>query len=72
MTITIHGHLISTCTKRVAVVATELGIPFEVVNVDVPGGAHKLPAHTAIQPFGQIPYLVGLQNILFSRRLSVF
>jgi glutathione S-transferase len=54
------------------VVATELGIPFEVVNVDVPGGAHKLPAHTAIQPFGQIPYLVGLQNILFSRRLSVF
>lgn len=34
-----------------------VGVPFEVVPVDLPGGEHKSPAFLALNPFGQVPVL---------------
>jgi hypothetical protein len=37
----------STCTRRVALIAKELNVPYEL----------KQPPHLQHQPFGQIPYI---------------
>ena len=34
-----------------------LGIPHEVVDVDLRSGAHKTPEFLALNPFGQVPVL---------------
>jgi len=47
----------STCTRRVAVIAKERNIPYELIQVNLQGGEHKQPAHLAHQPFGQVPYI---------------
>ncbi|KAI0709643.1 glutathione S-transferase [Cerioporus squamosus] len=57
MVLKLHGSPPSTCTKRVLTVLLELGVPFEFVNVDYAKGEYKSPAHLAVQPFGQVPYL---------------
>ncbi|QRV78842.1 glutathione S-transferase [Ceratobasidium sp. AG-Ba] len=54
----IHGHPFSTCTKRVATVCNELGVKYEIVEVDMVKGAHKTPEYIEnFQPFGIIPVL---------------
>ena len=35
-----------------------LGLPFELIDVDLAGGAHKKPEFLAINPFGQVPVMV--------------
>ena len=35
-----------------------LGLPFELVDVDLASGAHKKPEFLAINPFGQVPVMV--------------
>ncbi|EIW77393.1 glutathione S-transferase [Coniophora puteana RWD-64-598 SS2] len=57
MVLKLHGVSFSTCTRTVAVVAKELNVPYELVNVDFAKGEHKSPAFTAVQPFGQVPYI---------------
>ncbi|KAI0334604.1 glutathione S-transferase [Cubamyces sp. BRFM 1775] len=57
MVLKIHGSPISTCTNRVRTVCEELGVAYEVVPIDFSKGEHKSPEFTAIQPFGQVPYL---------------
>eukprot|EP00271_Cylindrocystis_brebissonii_P023001 TRINITY_DN9183_c0_g1_i2.p1 TRINITY_DN9183_c0_g1~~TRINITY_DN9183_c0_g1_i2.p1 ORF type:complete len:187 (+),score=43.11 TRINITY_DN9183_c0_g1_i2:222-782(+) len=58
MAITILGHPISTCTKRVLVVLEEKNVTdYTVETIDVLAGAHKKPEFLAKQPFGQIPVL---------------
>ena len=57
MVLKLHGASISTCTRTVAVVCKELNIPYELVEVDFAKGEHKGPAFTAVQPFGQVPYI---------------
>ena len=34
-----------------------LGLPFELVNVDLAAGAHKQPEFLAMNPFGQVPVI---------------
>lgn len=51
----IYGHPISTCTRKVLMTAAELGMPHEMIVVDVMKGEHKQPAHLRRQPFGRIP-----------------
>ena len=53
----IHGSPLSTCTRRVALIAKERNVPYEVVVVNLAGGEHKQPPHLQHQPFGQIPYI---------------
>ncbi|EIW77399.1 glutathione S-transferase [Coniophora puteana RWD-64-598 SS2] len=57
MVLKIHGASQSTCTRTVAVVATELNVPYELVPVNFATAEHKSPAFTAVQPFGQLPYI---------------
>ena len=56
--IKLHGVSKSTCTRRVALIAKERNIPYEVVPVDYSKGEHKQASFIAHQPFGQVPYVV--------------
>ncbi|KAI0260441.1 glutathione S-transferase [Gloeopeniophorella convolvens] len=53
----LHGVSLSTCTRRVALVAKERGVPYELVPVSFQAGEHKAAPHVAHQPFGQVPYI---------------
>ena len=55
--IKLHGSPLSTCTRRVALIAKERNVPYQVVTVDLKAAEHKQPAHLQHQPFGQIPYI---------------
>lgn len=53
----IHGHPMSTCTRKVLCTLAEKGHKAEMVVVDFAKGEHKQADHLTIQPFGQIPVL---------------
>ncbi|CAE6455908.1 unnamed protein product [Rhizoctonia solani] len=59
VTVTIHGVAMSTCTKRVITACNELGINYNVVNIDFYAKEHKSPEYLETKnPFGAIPVLV--------------
>ncbi|KAJ6568240.1 glutathione S-transferase-like protein [Mycena vulgaris] len=65
MVLKLHGNARSTCTKRVAVVLMEKGVPFEFVPVTV----MKSEEYKAnMQPFGQIPVLEDNGYFLYESR----
>jgi glutathione S-transferase len=39
-----------------------MGLPYEIVLVDLGKGEHKQPAHLAIQPFGKVPVLEDIDG----------
>jgi glutathione S-transferase len=49
----ISGH-----SHRVELFLSLLGLPHELVDVDLAAGAHKKPEFLAINPFGQVPVMV--------------
>lgn len=53
----IHHHPLSGHAHRAVLFASLLGIPHELVEVDLAAGAHKAPAFLALNPFGQVPVL---------------
>ncbi|NYE24560.1 glutathione S-transferase family protein [Pigmentiphaga litoralis] len=42
---------------RAVLFASLIDIPHELIEVDLPNGAHKQPAFLAMNPFGQVPVL---------------
>ena len=56
--IKVYGFPLSTCTRRVALIAKERNVSYEVVTVNLKAAEHKQPAHLQHQPFGQIPYII--------------
>ena len=58
MVLKLYGMPQSTCTKRVATILKEKGVPYQFVPVDVASGEHKSPEYLKKQPFGQVPYIV--------------
>ena len=68
MSIIIYGHPMSSCTKRVALVAKELSVPYELKVVDFLKGEHKAPEFLEKQPFGQVPYIDDDGFILYESR----
>lgn len=58
MVLKIYGFPASTCTRRVAVVCEELGIPYELLVVSIPKGEQKSASFMEHQPFGVVPYIV--------------
>jgi hypothetical protein len=58
MAFKLHGYPKSTCTRRVALVARERNIPYELIPVSVQTGEHTQEAHLSHHPFGQVPYIV--------------
>jgi glutathione S-transferase len=57
MTMKLYLHPFSHNSRRAVAVARHLGVAFEPIVVDVPGGAHKKPEFLAINPNGMIPVL---------------
>lgn len=55
MVLKLHGLSASIATRRVAVVAKELGVPYELVDVNVFKGEHKSEDFIKKHPFGRIP-----------------
>jgi len=53
----IHYHPLSGHAHRAVLFASLLGVPHELVKVDLAAAAHKSPAFLALNPFGQIPVL---------------
>ena len=54
----LYGYPWSASTRRVALIAKERNIPYELVPVDVRRGEHMAPSFAAHQPFNQVPYVV--------------
>ena len=50
MTIRLHRVPLSGHAHRVELMLSLLGLPFETVEVDLAGGAHKTPAFLAMTP----------------------
>jgi glutathione S-transferase len=55
--IRLHRLAISGHSHRVELFMSLLGLPFEIVNVDMMAGAHKKPDFLAMNPFGQVPVI---------------
>ncbi|KAG2109405.1 glutathione S-transferase [Suillus discolor] len=59
---------VSTCTRLVALICKEKNIPYEVIQVNMAKGEHKAASFTAIQPFGEVPYIDDDGFILYESR----
>ncbi len=53
----LHYHPLSGHSHRASLFASLLGVPHELVEVDLKAGAHKAPDFLALNPFGQVPVL---------------
>ncbi len=70
--IKVYGINMSTCTRRVLVTLIEMGLPHELVLVDLMKGEHKQPPHLARQPFGQVPVLEDVDGFqIFESRAII-
>jgi glutathione S-transferase len=54
----LHGASLSTCTRRVALIAKERNVQYQLIPVDFKAAEHKQPPHLQHQPFGQVPYII--------------
>ena len=55
--ITLHRFRLSGHAHRVELFLSLLGLPFELINVDLPGRAHKAPDFLSLNIFGQVPVI---------------
>jgi glutathione S-transferase len=55
--IRLHRMALSGHCHRVELFLSLLDLPYELVDVDLPGGAHKSPDFLRMNPFGQVPVI---------------
>ncbi|MDD0972491.1 glutathione S-transferase family protein [Pseudomonas fontis] len=55
--IKLYRHALSGHAHRVELMLSLLGLPVELVAVDLANGAHKKPEFLALNPFGQVPVI---------------
>ena len=65
MSITLHGFALSGHSHRVQLALSLMGLPHQVVQVDLKNGAHKSPEFLKLNPFGQVPVLDDDGTALF-------
>jgi glutathione S-transferase len=65
MSITLHGFPLSGHSHRVQLALSLMGMPHQVVHVDLKNGAHKAPEFLKLNPFGQVPVLDDEGTTLF-------
>lgn len=53
----LYVHPLSGHAHRAQLFVSLLGLPHELIEVDLKAGAHKQPAFLALNPFGQVPVL---------------
>jgi glutathione S-transferase len=69
----LHRFALSGHCHRVELFLNLLGLPFETIDVDLKGGAHKRPEFLALHPFGQVPLLEdGATAIYDSNAILVY
>ncbi|KAH9018603.1 glutathione S-transferase [Lactarius pseudohatsudake] len=66
--IQLYGAPRSTCTRRVALIAKERNIPYNLTTVDLMTGEHTKASYREHQPFGQVPYIIHDGLELFESR----
>lgn len=64
----LHGHPLSSCTRKVLVTLAEKGAKAELSVVDLLAGEHRGPAHVARHPFAMIPVLEDEGFVLYESR----
>jgi glutathione S-transferase len=57
MTFKLYGASISSCTRRVMLIAKERNLQYELTPLDFEAEEHKQPPYLQHHPFGQIPYI---------------
>jgi len=65
MSITLHGFPLSGHSHRVQLALSLMGLPHQVVQVDLKSGAHKSSEFLKLNPFGQVPVLDDGGTTLF-------
>ena len=55
--IRLHRMALSGHCHRIELFLSLLGLPYELVEVDVAAGAHKTPEFLRMNPFGQVPVI---------------
>ncbi len=65
MTIQLHCHPLSGHSHRAQLALSLLGVPHELVEVDLMKGAHKAPGFIKLSPFGQVPVLDDNGTVVF-------
>lgn len=60
----LHRHPISGHCHRVETFLAILGVPYELVDVDLLTGAHKAPTFLAMNAFAQVPVLVDGDTVV--------
>lgn len=55
--IKLHRHPLSGHSHRVQLMLSLLGLPSELIDVDLAAGAHKQPPFLALNAFGQVPVI---------------
>jgi glutathione S-transferase len=65
MSIKLHRHPLSGHSHRAQLALSLLGVPHELVDVDLMKGAHKAPEFVKLSPFGQVPVLDDHGTTLF-------
>ncbi len=61
----LHQHPFSTFARRVRIALLEKNIEAELVEVDMPGRAHKNEAYLSLNPYGRVPTLVDDDLVLY-------
>lgn len=69
--IKLHGHPVSTCTRKVLMTLAETQTPFALELVDFAKAEHKKEPHLARQPFGRIPAIDDDGFQLFESRAII-
>lgn len=64
-TLKLHRHPLSGHSHRVQLALSLMGLPFELIDVDLMKAAHKSPEFLKLNPFGQVPVLEEGDTVLF-------
>jgi glutathione S-transferase len=60
----LYWHPFSVFPRRVRIALREKALPYDEVEVDLPGGAHRTPEFRRRNPFGQLPVLEDGELVL--------
>jgi glutathione S-transferase len=65
MSLKLHRHPLSGHSHRAQLALSLMGLPHELIEVDLMKGAHKAPEFVKLSPFGQVPVLDDDGTIVF-------
>ena len=69
----LYRHLLSGHAHRAQLALSLLGLPYELIDIDLKAGEHKKPEYLKLHPFGQVPLLVdGDVTVFDSNAILVY